>query len=328
MAQETGLRPGPRGQAVGVPHIGGHTLRGYQGRSLFPYETGSRQIQYLPTDVQDCGLCARQDFGVAPSGGSPEKRASERSGSQGHPPSPHRKPPLSVSVLPSCRENLRPQSAGGTHPGTSGCRRGEPWSHRCPRPGWPQMGTEPSAGDPLRSPRAPTAGLTGGSDEGSRRAPRSLPRPLLSGTGTAQGHQKTQWYLPAVWRLTSVSPCDLTWSWGGDKQAQRTEPWATIHGSESQTHPGPKLRYHAPGSTLLSWRPRAEAMTAPEGKAARVPEEPGKAQARSPHLRAACPGPRAPGPPTAPITSLRLFTAGSQRAACTGSYHPPTSCSL
>lgn len=25
----------------------------------------------LPTDVQDCGRCARQDFGVAPSGGSP-----------------------------------------------------------------------------------------------------------------------------------------------------------------------------------------------------------------------------------------------------------------
>lgn len=25
----------------------------------------------LPTDMQDCGLCARQDFGVAPSGGSP-----------------------------------------------------------------------------------------------------------------------------------------------------------------------------------------------------------------------------------------------------------------
>lgn len=25
----------------------------------------------LPTDVQDCGRCARQDFGVAPAGGSP-----------------------------------------------------------------------------------------------------------------------------------------------------------------------------------------------------------------------------------------------------------------
>lgn len=28
----------------------------------------------LPTDVQDCGRCAQQDFGVAPAGGSPVEK--------------------------------------------------------------------------------------------------------------------------------------------------------------------------------------------------------------------------------------------------------------
>lgn len=115
----------------------------------------------------------------------------------------------------------------------------------------------------------------------------------------AQGHHKTQRYLRAIWRLTRVS-CDLTWSRGDDKRAQRTKPRATVHGTESQTHPGPRLRGQAPGSSLLSWRPRAEAMTSPEGKAARVPEEPGEARARAPHLRAAYGGPHATGPLPAP----------------------------
>ena len=135
----------------------------------------------------------------------------------------------------------------------------------------------------------------------------------------ARGHHKTQRYLRAIWRLTRIS-CDLTWSWGDDKWAQRTEPRATVHGTESQTHLGPRLRCQAPGSSLLSWRPWAEAMTAPDEKAAPVSEELGEAP---PHLRAHCSGLRAPGLLPAPSTSLRLFTAGSQRAACTRSYPPP-----
>ena len=131
-AQETRLRPGPRGQAGG-PHTSENTLSEVTGDSVCSRKKrGSRQTWYLPTDVQDCGRCARQDFGVAPSGGSPEKREAVSGQAARTPPSPHGQPPLSVSVLPSCRENLCPQSAGlgetrpspGTHPGTSKCKRG------------------------------------------------------------------------------------------------------------------------------------------------------------------------------------------------------------
>lgn len=49
----------------------------------------------------------------------------------------------------------------------------------------------------------------------------------------------------------------------------------------------------------------------------------GRGPGQAPHLRAACSGPCAPGLLPALSTSLRLFTAGSQRAACTRSYPPP-----
>ena len=118
-------------------------------------------------------------------------------------------------------------------------------------------------------------------------------------------------------------PGDLTWSWGDDKQAQRAEPWATVHRSESQTHPGPKLRYHAPGSTLLSWRPQAEATTAPEGKVAQVPEEAGKAQAKSPISEQATLAPvhqARPLPPSHPCASSQQ---GLRELPAQAHTHPP-----
>lgn len=211
---------------------------------------------------------------------------------------------------------------GGPTPGPAGAEEGEPWSQRCPRPGWPQMGTEPSADDPLRPPRAPTAELTRGSDAGSRRAPRSLPWPLLSGTGTAQGHQKTQRYLPAVWWLTSVSPCDLTWSLATTSRLRGLSPGPPSTGASPRLTQGQSsgaTARAAPcclgGHGLRPRQPQRGGGPGPRGSR----EGPGQVSC----LRAGYAGPRAPGPPLPPSHPCASSQQGLREPPAQAHTHPP-----
>lgn len=79
----------------------------------------------------------------------------------------------------------------------------------------------------------------------------------------------------------------------------------------------------APGSSLLSWEPRAEAMTSPRGEGSRVPEEPGGGPGQGPHLRAAYGGPTRAGRSCPAHVLTPLHSRTSERLLDTLLAHPP-----
>lgn len=180
----------------------------------------------------------------------------------------------------------------------------------------PDEGWSHSADDPLQNSMSPCGraneGVGGG--EGSGGPPRACHHLCSWELGWPRGHHKTQRYLRAIWRL--AGSCDLTVTERRRRGAQRTKPRATVHGDRVPDHRGQGSRGQARSSSLLSWRPRAEAADIPEEGSPESPRNRERPQ----------PGPPSQASPVAPtadrplLRPVRLFT-GPQRSRPPGQAH-------